>query len=201
MVLTAAALMAAPRAQAQARVEVTPIVGATLFLDDGPNTFALSRGTKDPLIVQGGKYANALTLGVNAGIRFNDQFAIEGLFSWLPTKLTADNLPESTDVDGYMYGVTGIFYVPVFTKFGPYWGVGVGAESYDYRSGSIESETHAQANFVGGMAFELNDRLGLRIEGRDCLAPFDSGIADVANEWENDLMITAGITWRSALGK
>src|SRR6185295_2870848 len=100
--LLAAALVAAPRAaQAQSgpRLEVTPIVGATLFLDDGPNTFALSRGTKDPLIVQGGRYSNALTLGVNAGVRWNDRFAIEGLFSWLPTKLTAENLPESTDVD------------------------------------------------------------------------------------------------------
>ena len=91
--------------------------------------------------------------------------------------------------------------MPVFETFGPYWGVGVGAETFDYRSGSIESDTHVQMNFVGGMAFELNDRLGLRIEGRDCLAPFDSGISGVADQWENDLMITAGITWRTALGK
>ena len=202
--LLAAALAALPgalRAQTRVRAEVTPIVGYTTFFADGPDRFALARGTADPLIVEHGEYGDAFTAGVNAGIRLNDRFAIEGLFSWLPTRLTASNLPESVDVDAFMYGVTGLFYVPVYTKYGPYWGAGIGAESFDYRSGSIESQTHWQANLVGGMSFDLSERLGLRIEGRDCLAPVDSGIAGVATEWENDLMITAGITWRTALGK
>jgi hypothetical protein len=137
---------------------------------------------------------------VNAGVRLTEKFAIEGCSPGCH-KLSADNLPESTDVDAYMYGVTGLFYVPVRTPFGPYWGLGFGAETFDYRSGSIESETHLQMNFVGGMAFDVNDRLGFRIEGRDCFARIDSGISGVDEDWENDLMITAGITWRAARSK
>ena len=201
--LLAAAVAAVGRVEAQAppRLEVTPILGGTIFFADGPDQYALSRRGQDPLIVQGGSFRDAVTLGVESGVRLDDRFAIEGLFSWLPTRLTADNLPGPIDIDGYMYGVTGLFYVPVFTKYGPYGGLGVGAETYGYRSGSIEPQTHWQANLVGGLTFDLSERLGLRIEARDCLARWESGITGVANEWENDLMITAGINWRAVLSE
>jgi len=194
------AVFAAPPALAQVELEITPFAGGTLFLADPPAQFALGRTMGTPLVVHGGSFENAWTLGMNVGFRVEDRWAVEGLFSWIPTKLSATSgLAGPEDVHGYMYGVTALRYFPLSPKVHPFMGVGVGGETFVYETLGLESETEFMGNVVGGLYFPVSDGIGLRLEARDCFARFNSGLASVNDAWENDLMLTMGMSFRTDL--
>jgi len=195
--LGAVAMTAVGEAQAQVQFEVTPVAGGTFFLADPPNQFRLGRTAGPATIVQNGEFEDAWTLGINAGVRLNERWGIEGMFSWLPTKLAATSgLANEADVNGYMYGVTGLYYIPLHERFMPFVGLGVGGETFDYDNATIETESELMGNAVVGLYVPLYESMGLRLEVRDCIARFKSGVAGVGNSWENDLMTTAGISFR-----
>lgn len=192
-----AVLAMASEARAQVDFEITPFGGGTLFLADMPNQYALHGD-----VIRDGAFDNAWTLGLNAGFRFNEKWAIEGMFSWIPTRLTAaSGLAGSEDVNGYMYGVTGLFYIPVGGLVQPFVGVGAGAETFDYRSSKYGSHTDFMGNVVGGVYFALTDMTGVRLEARDCFARMESGVGGVDDAWENDLMLTLGVSFRTPLSR
>ena len=189
--------MLAPEVRAQIDLEVTPFTGGTVFLADPPNQFTLRRGVGAPATISNGTFDDAWTLGLNAGFRLGEMWAVEGMFSWLPTTLRGASVAE--DADAFMYGLTGLFYVPVRSRVQPFFGLGVGGETFNYQSAEFESHTDWMGNVVGGLFFEVSDMTGLRFEARDCFARFESGVADVSNAWENDLMLTVGVSFRTAL--
>jgi opacity protein-like surface antigen len=195
-----AGIAVASEVQAQVDFEITPFGGGTLFLADPPNQFMLHRGQGSPVTIRDGAFDDAWTLGVNAGFRINERWGIEGMFSWLPTSLTSGS-GAAQDVDGYMYGLTGLFYVPIEGRVKPFLGVGVGGETFNYASPDIDSHTDWMGNVVGGLYLGITDMTGLRLEARDCFARFDSGVPNVSNAWENDLMLTLGVSFRSPMGR
>lgn len=195
--LGALGMTAVADAQAQVQFEVTPVAGGTFFLADPPDRFALDRTSGPATIIQNGAFDDAWTLGINAGVRLNERWGIEGMFTWLPTKLGATSgLASKADVNGYMYGITGLYYIPLHARFMPFVGLGVGGETFDYDNATIETETELQGNGVIGLYVPLYEMVGLRLEVRDCIARFDSGVSNVDNAWENDLMTTVGISFR-----
>lgn len=195
-----AGLALAPGVQAQMELELTPFAGGTFFLADPPSEFALATTSGQDLILENASFDRSFTLGLNAGLRFGERWAVEGMFSWIPTTLSASaGLPGEADVNAYMYGLTGLYYVPLTDVVSPFFGLGVGGETFDYQ---IEaSKTHHQwmGNAVVGLYLRVNDLLGLRFEARDCIARFDSGVAGVDDAWENDLMTTMGLSFRMPL--
>lgn len=183
--------------QAQIQYEITPFGGGTFFLADPPNQFALRRGTGTPTVVSNASFDHAWTVGANAGVRFNDRWAVEALFSWIPTQIQAGGgLTAAEDVNAYMYGLTGLYYLPIGQVVKPFLGLGVGAETFDYSIAGVKTETELMGNVVGGLYFALTDRVGVRVEARDCIARFKSGLSGVNNGWENDLMTTVGLSFR-----
>jgi outer membrane protein W len=195
-----AALALSTEAWAQVDLEITPFGGGTLFLADLPSEYALHTGGTSDRIITDGAYDNAWTLGLNAGFRFNEKWAIEGMFSWIPTRLTAaSGLPGSEDVNAYMYGLTGLFYIPIGGIVQPFVGLGAGAETFDYRRSGWESHTDFMGNVVGGLYVALTDVTGLRLEARDCFARMGSGVDGIDDAWENDLMLTLGVSFRTPL--
>lgn len=201
----AAVTFLVPRAQAQSPVrprlelELTPFVGRTVFLAELPQRFALRNEVGDPFIVEKGEFEDPGHLGMNVGVRFSQRWAVEAMVSWLPTSLSAENLDERADVDALIYGVTGLFYVPVWGRVGPFLGLGFGAERYDYAVAGTRPDTYLTGNVVGGIAVALRDNLGLRFEARDLVWNVRSGVPDVSAEWENDLMLSTGLSWRIPL--
>ena len=181
-------------------LEIAPFAGGAFFLGDGPRSYALERGGSEPMVVEGARYEDGWTAGFGAGLRLSDAFSVQTLFVWVPTWLTGSNLVDGTDVYAYIYGVTGIVRLPLSGPLQPYWGVGMGAKTFDF-SGSIHSRTQWTTTFVAGMSFDLGAGQSIHREGRDLLAPFDSGLTGVPGGWENDLMITAGMSWRIPLGR
>lgn len=199
---TLAALVGAPEVTAQVDLEITPFGGGAFFLADPPNRFALHRGQNAPLIVDEGRFDDAWTAGMNVGVRVNEDWGFEGMFSWIPTKLSAqDGITGKEDVNGYMYGVTALYYIPLDGPARPFLGLGAGGETFDYETESIETHHEFMGNVVGGLFVALDDRIGVRLEARDCFARFDSGLAAVDHAWENDLMVTMGLSFRTALGR
>lgn len=197
-------ILAAPDAKAQNRIEleITPFMGGTFFLGDPPDRFRLHRQGTTPMIFEGGTYDDAWTLGMNAGLRVNERWAIEGMFAWLPTTLSEGRgLRQRADVNGYMYGVTGLYYFLPGTRVMPFVGAGVGGQTYDYEGYGLNDHSHWMGNVVAGLSFPIADRFALRLEARDCFARFDSGVAGVDDAWENDLMLTVGLGWRTPLGR
>jgi hypothetical protein len=51
-------------------------------------------------------------------------------------------------------------------------------------------------NAVLGLYVQIREGLGLRIEARDCIARFESGVNAVNDTWENDLMTLVGLSFR-----
>lgn len=196
-ILGAVAAVAAADAQAQWEFEVVPFGGGTFFLADPPSQFALERASGSDLILGDASFDPAWTLGVNAGVRLNEMWGIEAMFSWLPTRVSAaSGLTGDRDVNAYMYGLTGLFYIPVRGPVTPFVGLGVGAESFDYRIAGVETHHDLMGNVVGGLYIDLADRVGLRLEARDCVARFESNVSGVDSAWENDLMTSVGLSFR-----
>jgi hypothetical protein len=191
----AVATVAAADAQAQVEFEITPVGGGTFFLADPPNQFALGRTQGQPSsIVHNGSFADAWTVGLNAGVRVNERWGIEGMFTWSDTELSGIGFKEG--LNSYMYGLTGLYYLPVSARVTPFLGLGFGAQTYDYDLSTIERHTHLMGNAVLGLYVQIREGLGLRIEARDCIARFESGVNAVNDSWENDLMTLVGLSFR-----
>jgi len=189
--------LAATDVQAQSQFEITPFGGGTFFLADPPAQFALGRGPAAPTVLHNASFDHAWTLGANAGVRFDEHWAVEAMFSWIPTKVQASTgLTGTGDVNAYMYGLTGLYYFSIGQPFTPFLGLGVGAESFDYGLSGVDTETEFMGNAVVGLRFALTDQFGVRFEARDCIARFHSGVSGVNNGWENDLMTTVGLSFR-----
>ena len=197
-IVGAVAALAAADAQAQVEFEVTPVAGGTFFLADPPDAFALHSTQGQPVtVVQNGTFADAWTVGLNAGIRVNERFGVEAMFTWLPTELTGTGgLAQGESLNAYMYGITGLFYLPVGGRVTPFVGLGFGAETFDYDAVNLETHTDLMGNAVLGLYVGLREGLGVRIEARDCIARFDSGLDGVDDSWENDLMTMVGLSIR-----
>jgi outer membrane protein W len=178
-------------AQAQTQLDITPFTGGTFFLADPPDRFALGNESGPDMILERAEFSPSFTLGLNAGFKFGERWAVEGLFSWLSTNLSATEglWGAEADVNAFMYGLTGLYYLPLTPRYQPFFGVGVGAETFNYQIAGIESHTDWMGNVVGGLYVQLSDRFGLRLEARDCFARFEA--------WENDLMTTVGFSFRT----
>jgi outer membrane protein W len=209
--LLAALVLAGTHVQAGAQVtfdaQVSPMVTGTFFLSDPPARFAIERQGAAPLIVSGGKFGNAVGVGVNAGILIAEDFGIEGMFWWVPTEVSASeglfDYGGKVDINSFMYGLTAVYYFPhIASKLEPFVGVGVGGETMSYDPQlAWQRHTDFLTHAVVGGHLWLNERLAVRIEGRDCLTRFRSHVEGEANTNEHDLMISGGLTFRAPLGR
>lgn len=196
-----ALLLAAPVAHAQMELDITPFVGSTFFLADPPERFALQTHSGEDLILEDASFKRSGTVGINAGLRFAERFAVEGMFSWLSVNMRARRGVRAADVNAYMYGLTGLFFIPVTETVSPFVGLGVGGETFDYDIFGTKTNHEWMGNAVAGLYLTLTDRFGLRFEARDCIARFESGVSGVDDAWENDLMVTMGFSFRAPLGR
>ncbi len=99
-----------------------------------------------------------------------------------------------------MYGVNGFFYLPVEIRVKPYLSVGVGAETFAYQDDDIERHSEWMGNAAVGLYFGLSETTGVRFEARDCIARFGSGVPSVDDAWENDLMLSVGLSFINPIG-
>jgi hypothetical protein len=206
----AALVLAATWTPAQGQItfegQVSPMVTGTFFLSDPPNTFAIMRQGAMPLIVQDGKFRDGFGAGVNGGLRIAERFGLEGMFFWVPTEIQAaaglESYGNEVDVNSLMWGATALFYFPRVDRVEPFAGLGIGAEtmSYDPEAG-WERHTDLMGNAVVGANTWLNDYAAIRLEVRDCITRFDSHITSVGHSAENDLMLSAGLTFRNPFRK
>ncbi len=191
-----ALLIAAPVARAQEAWEITPFAGGTFFLADPPERFRLG----DDLVVDNGRFSRSLTLGLTAGLRLNESWSVEAMGSWLPTNLLWDSgNGTKADVNAFMYAANLVYTLPLGVAFDPFIGLGVGGETFDYQIAGVDTHTDWMGNVLVGFQFSLNDRFGLRVAAYDCFARFESGVSGVDDAWENDLMTTFGLTFRTPL--
>ena len=188
-----------PGLEAQLELDVTPFTGGTLFLADPPEQFRLGHGG-DALLLEDGRFTNSFTLGVDIGVVWNETWAVEGMASWIPTNLKARRgLRSVADVNAYMYGVTALYYLGLDGPVVPFFGLGVGGETFDYALAGVDTHHEWMGNAVAGLRVAVNESFGLRLEARDCFARFDSGVSGVDDAWENDLMLTVGLSFRTRL--
>ncbi|MDH3271143.1 MAG: porin family protein [Gemmatimonadota bacterium] len=192
-------VMLTPGVQAQMELDVTPFAGGTFFLADPPEQFRLGHGG-DALLLEDGRFTDSFTMGVDIGLVWNETWALEAMGSWIPTNLKArSGLSSTADVNAFMYGLTALYYLPLDGAVDPFFGLGVGGETFDYALAGVDTHHEWMGNVVAGIRFAVNDRFGLRLEARDCIARFDSGVSGVSDSWENDLMATIGMSFRTSL--
>jgi hypothetical protein len=203
----AALALAATQAPAQGQiafeVQASPMLTGTFFVGDPPERFAILRQQSAmPLVIDQGRYQDGIGYGANAGIRIAERFGLEGMFFWVPTQLEAEGGLEAYDgevgVNSLMWGATALFYFPRLGDVEPFAGLGIGAETVSYDPElSWQRHNDLMGNAVVGGNAWLTDRLAIRLEARDCITRFDSHITGIEHSTENDLMLSAGLMFRS----
>lgn len=197
-------LVLSPDASSQMTVDVEGFTfsGVTMYLVDPPSRFAIHRQDVSPLIVQEGDFRDSWTIGIAAGLRFADDVAVEGMFSWVPGRLRSSGglgaYGGAVDVNTLMYSGSLLYHFPALANFRPFLGAGVGGETVSYDPQlAWERHTDLMANVLVGGTFELWDWGGIRFEARDCITRFDSDVTGIDDTAANDLMVTAGLTYRA----
>jgi hypothetical protein len=191
-------------AQSPFQVEVATLVSGTVFLADPPTSFAIHRQQALPVIVEGGQLRHALGVGVTAGARVIGDFGLEGMFSWVPVTLRAAQGLEThgnqAELNTLTYGVTLLFFLTRFGRVEPFAGVGLGAATFSYDPElAWERRTELTSNALAGVHLWLTEGLSLRLETRHFLVPFDSGVEGVKDATLNDLVFSAGLSFRAPL--
>lgn len=196
--MVSATVLATPgTAGGQTTVRVTPFVGATLFMTEPPDEFAIEQRSGGDLVVRDGTYRDGATLGVLAGMHLGPLWEVEGLFSWTPTELTARRglRGDAIDAHAYMYGAHLNFHFPQDLTVAPYLSVGVGGEARDYGVADAAIHSHLMLYAGGGIDLPLTDELGLRLDVRDCFSRFDSRMAGGDDPLSSHLMFLLGLSY------
>jgi opacity protein-like surface antigen len=181
---------------AQMDIEITPFAGGTFFLNAPPNQFAIPRRNGTELLVTEGKFDDGPTLGFLLGLRLEERYAIEGMFSWVSTGLRGGGgLGGPIDAHSYMYSLNFVFHLPMDGRVQPFLGLGVGGETYDYKLSTLENHTEWMGNVAAGLTIPMTSLAALRLEVRDCLTRFESHVTNFGNVTQNDLMLSAGVTF------
>jgi len=181
---------------AQMDFEVTPFAGGTFFLNSPPNQFVIPRKNGTELMVTGGKFDDGPSLGVLLGLRLEERYAIEGMFSWVSTGLSGGvGLGSPIDANSYMYSLNFVFHLPMDGRVRPFLGLGAGGETYDYRLSTLKNHTEWMGNVAAGLTIPMTSLAALRLEVRDCLTWFESHVSNIDNVTQNDLMLSAGVTF------
>jgi hypothetical protein len=185
VLMTAAALSAMVVGTASAQtmpveIEVTPAVGGTLFLGDLPGDL--------------GEIDDAFTVGGRAAVRFADRFGVGATVLYAPTTITSVT-GASSDLGVWSYGLDLSYHaLEPGSMVRPFLVGGVGAKSYDFEE--ADTETQLMWNLGGGIDIAVHPRATLRLEARDYMSYFDTGIAGIDDELQHDLALTAGLSFR-----
>jgi hypothetical protein len=196
-------LASATAADAQVVAEGSALVGVTWIMAEPPARFAIrSEGAAEDLVVTDAEFATrGATLGATAGVRIDDRYSIEGLFTWVPTRLSAGEGLEAQrgEADGsvLIYGATVIYHFAETGPFRPFFGVGAGAQTTRFGDADWRSETEPMGNLVAGGEIELGRGLSLRLDARNCISAWESGVAGTDDTVRTDAMFAAGLRFTS----
>jgi outer membrane protein W len=184
--------------QVAVEVEAGPFVGGTVFLNAPNQQVSIARQGAAPLLVEGGQFRNAVTVGVHAGIRVGQRLGLEGSYAWIPTRLAAGRGLEAqggaVDVNAIRYGVMTTYHFRPHAGLQPFAGVGLSGETLSYgpHAGWERRSSLAGTVELGGNLW-LSDDVFLRLgAGRDVLTRGERGSA-------NKLMMTAGVSARQRI--
>jgi opacity protein-like surface antigen len=174
--------------------EVTPLVGGTLFLGELPGEFELTASDGSAVRMTGLEINDAFTLGGRAAVRFGDRFGVGATVLYSPATVTAATGAE-TDLGLWSYGVDASYHALTSgAVVRPFVVGGVGAKTYDFEG--MDTRTDFMWNVGAGVDVALHPMATLRLEARDYMSMFDSGIASVDDKIQHDLALTAGISFR-----
>lgn len=181
-------------AQVAVEVEAGPFVGGTLFLSGTPEQFTIYRQEASPLVLRGVELRDAAVMGTTAGIRIAERFSVDGMYAWVPTRLTATEGLEphggAVDVNAFRYGVTFAYHFAPGARVQPFAGLGVGGETVSYGSRlAWNRRTERMASLAVGSDFWLTETLSLRLNAGEFVTRF-------AGTPQRHRMITAGLTFR-----
>jgi outer membrane protein W len=193
------ALMSASLAgQIAVEAEAGPFVGGTVFLNTPNQPLSIARQGSAPLLVEGGEFRNAVTVGVHAGIRVGQRLGLEGTYAWIPTRLSADRGLEAqggaVDVNAIRYGLMTTYHFAAQGRLQPFAGVGLSGETLTYgpHAGWERRSSLAGTVEIGGNLW-VSDGVFLRLgAGRDVLTRGEQRPA-------NKLLITAGLSARQRI--
>lgn len=184
-------------------LQVYPAIGGAFFLTDPLERFALRRASGGDQVVVNGSFAHSYALGGSVGLRIIDRGVVEGVLFWVPTELTADRGLEGgrADVDAYMYSVNLLFLLPRIGRVEPFVTLGLGSERLEFDLPGVDSRTDFMWSFGPGATLALSERLGVRLDLKDCVTSFDPHLPDRAREPEHDLMLILGLSYRLPVGR
>jgi hypothetical protein len=167
-------------AQSSSRFELRPFIGA--YLPTGDHRDLLS---------------DAVTAGLQTGYAITEHVTLVATFG---TTASGDKrIPYSEDLDLFSYDI-GAELAKSFDigdtgmTLAPFFGLGAGGRTYDYRDWNSKSETNlAGYGAIGGQLRMAT--FGLRIEARDYLSSFKGTVGELPDrETRNDITIVTALS-------
>jgi hypothetical protein len=142
---------------------------------------------------------DAVLVGAQASWRVIPQLAVTGTFGWAPSKDRVTAGDQTLDLYQYDIGAEArapSWYNAGSWDFTPFFGLGVGGRTYDYRDlDNVDAKTNVAG--YGALGGELGfGRLGLRLEGRDYISRFEPLTGNGDTKTRNDVTLAAGLTVR-----
>lgn len=203
-----AALMISAAGEASAQLpvlelQISPAAGATFFVTDLQDRFALERESGGSVLVVDGRLRHSYAVGGSAGLRLGDWGAVEGMLFWVPTELTASGGIEGggTDVDAYMYAANGLFFLPRIGRAEPFLSLGLGVERMDFAAPDLASHTDLLWSFGPGIVYQRTRHVGVRIDLKDCVTSFNSHLDGAEDQAQHELMLIVSLNVRRTLGR
>lgn len=184
--------------QPNLRFQVTPSIGGGLMLSDLPSSYRLTADGGTLAQLDGGVLDDALSLGLAAGVRFNDRVGIEADFKYLPTTVRASTGGSGTvsDVSLFLLGGNLSLYLPVRTsRIEPFLTAGAGAKIYDPDYDGADTESDFTVNFGGGANLRLTPAVALRVDVRDYISSLDPEMSGLDSTIQHDLLLSTGLTF------
>jgi hypothetical protein len=189
MVVTGAAAQTMP-----VDIELTPVVGGTLYLGELPQEFQLTATDGSAVRLSGQELDHSVVFGGRAAVRFADRLGVGATVLYSPTTATGSSGAD-TDVGLWSYGLDVSYHVATPSPLvQPFLIGGVGAKTYDFDG--MDAVNHFMWNVGAGVDVALHPRASLRLEARDYMSLFDPEIAGLDDEIQHDLALSAGLSFR-----
>ena len=153
-------------------------------------------GAYMPTGAMGDVMKSSAVFGLQGALEVNPNVHLIATFGWAPTHNKLTGFDENVSIYAYDVGAELGLVRPMALgwEFKPFFGLGAGARTYDYKSSSFSTRTSPAGYLAVGSEFQLNP-VALRIEARGNVFDYKSPIANGSSYTRNDIGLLFGFAY------
>lgn len=134
--------------------------------------------------------------GMQGALEVNPNLHVIGTLGWAPAHNKFTGYDENVNIFSYDIGAELGLVRPMGSgwEFKPFFGLGGGARTYDYKATGFPTHTSALGYLSAGSEFQLNP-VALRVEARANAYDYKSPVTNVSANTRNDIALLFGFAY------